>query len=210
MFSSAKSAPSKFTLNKPAYGGRHFTALAICGSLAWVGRSWWYSWSALQAMELIFYIGIASSSKQSLFLRSQISEVVQANKSKQDLFCCASWITFKKLEHELEAATKSANNTCQTVDNKGHVHRACNMSSSPSLHWGANSLDFFKENFNIWYPFFMIILYHQTKTPISFWCKWGLNLISFIQPSEILPIELTEIQTFLVHFIQDFSRFVLL
>ena len=100
-------------------------------------------------MELIFDIGIASSSKQSLFLRSQISEVVQANKLKQDLFCCASWITFKKLEHELEAATKSANNTYQIVDNKGHVHRACNMSSSPSLHWEANSLDFFKENFNL-------------------------------------------------------------
>ena len=180
MFSSAKSAPSKFTLNRPAYGGCHFTALAICGSLAWVGRSWWYSWSASQAMELIFDIRIASSSKQSLFLRSQISEVVQANKSKQDLFCCASWITFKKLEHELEAATKSVNNTCQTVDNKGHIHRACNMFSSPSLHWGANSLDFLKENFNLWYPFFMIVLYYQTKTPISFWCRWGLNPISLI------------------------------
>jgi len=30
-----------------------------------------------------------------------------------------------------------------------------------------------------------------TKTPISFWCKRGLNLRSFIQPSETLAIELT-------------------
>ena len=38
----------------------------------------------------------------------------------------------------------------------------------------------------------MIALYHQTKTPISFWCRWGLNLRSLIQPLEILPVELTE------------------
>ena len=37
----------------------------------------------------------------------------------------------------------------------------------------------------------MIILYHQTKTLISFWCRQRLNLKSLIQPSEILPIELT-------------------
>ena len=37
----------------------------------------------------------------------------------------------------------------------------------------------------------MIILYHQTKTPISFWCRWELNPRSLIQPSETLPVKLT-------------------
>ena len=32
---------------------------------------------------------------------------------------------------------------------------------------------------------------YQTKTPINFWCMRGLNLRSFIQPSEILHVELT-------------------
>ena len=40
----------------------------------------------------------------------------------------------------------------------------------------------------------MIILYYQTKTLISFWCRQGSNFRSFIQPSEILPIELTGTQ----------------
>ena len=34
-------------------------------------------------------------------------------------------------------------------------------------------------------------LYHQTKTPISFWCRQGLNPRSLIQPSKTLPVELT-------------------
>ena len=34
-------------------------------------------------------------------------------------------------------------------------------------------------------------LYHQTKTPINFWCKRRLNLRSLIQLSKTLPIELT-------------------
>ena len=34
-------------------------------------------------------------------------------------------------------------------------------------------------------------LYHQTKTPIGFWCKQGLNFRSLIQLSETLPVELT-------------------
>ena len=38
----------------------------------------------------------------------------------------------------------------------------------------------------------MIVLYHQTKTSISFWCRRGLNPRSLIQPSEILLVELTE------------------
>ena len=37
----------------------------------------------------------------------------------------------------------------------------------------------------------MITLYHQTKTPISFWCRRGLNPRSLIQPSETLQVELT-------------------
>ena len=36
----------------------------------------------------------------------------------------------------------------------------------------------------------MIALYHQTKTPISFRCRWGLNPIYLIQLSETLPVEL--------------------
>ena len=72
---------------------------------------------------------------------------------------------------------------------------------------------FFKDSFNLWHLLLIIVLYHLIKTPIDFWCKWGLNLKSlafyhqtktligfcyrwglnpksFIQPSEILPIEL--------------------
>ena len=47
----------------------------------------------------------------------------------------------------------------------------------------------------------MIDLYHQTKIPISFWCRQGLNPKSLIQPSETLPIELTRTHLFffLVH-----------
>ena len=37
----------------------------------------------------------------------------------------------------------------------------------------------------------MITLYHQTKIPISFWCRRGLNPRSLIQPSETLLVELT-------------------
>ena len=37
----------------------------------------------------------------------------------------------------------------------------------------------------------MIALYHQTKTPISFWYKRGLNPRSLILQLEILPAELT-------------------
>ena len=48
---------------------------------------------------------------------------------------------------------------------------------------------FFRESFNLWCLFLMIVYYHQTKTSISFW--WGLNLRSLIQLSETLPIELT-------------------
>ena len=36
----------------------------------------------------------------------------------------------------------------------------------------------------------MIALYHQTKIPIDFWCKWGLNSRFLIQSLETLPVEL--------------------
>ena len=49
---------------------------------------------------------------------------------------------------------------------------------------------FFWESFNLWCPLLMIVLYHQTKTPISFWCRREF-LRSLIQPSETLPVELT-------------------
>ena len=49
---------------------------------------------------------------------------------------------------------------------------------------------FFLESFNLWRPLLMIALYHQTKTSISFLCRRRLNPISFIQPSETLPVDL--------------------
>ena len=39
----------------------------------------------------------------------------------------------------------------------------------------------------------MIALYHQTKTPIGFWYKGGLNFRFLIQLLETSPIELIEI-----------------
>ena len=53
-----------------------------------------------------------------------------------------------------------------------------------------------KESFNLWRPLLMIALYHQTKTPIRFWCRWGLNSRSLIQPSETLLVELIETHMF--------------
>ena len=38
----------------------------------------------------------------------------------------------------------------------------------------------------------LIALYHQTKIPICFWYRRGLNLRSLIQPSETLSVELIE------------------
>ena len=52
---------------------------------------------------------------------------------------------------------------------------------------------FFLESFNLWRPLLMIALYHQTKTPISLWCRRKLNPRSLIQLSETLQVELTEI-----------------
>ena len=49
----------------------------------------------------------------------------------------------------------------------------------------------FWESFNLWRPLLMIAFYYQTKTSISFWYRQGLNLKSFIQPSETLSVELT-------------------
>ena len=50
---------------------------------------------------------------------------------------------------------------------------------------------FWKKSFNLWHPLLIIAIYHQTKTPISFWCRRRLNLKFLIQPSETLPVELT-------------------
>ena len=36
----------------------------------------------------------------------------------------------------------------------------------------------------------MTALYHRAKTPISFWCRWGLNLRYLIQPLKTLPVKL--------------------
>ena len=59
------------------------------------------------------------------------------------------------------------------------------------LTWPIMYINVFWENFNLWRPLLMIALYHQTKTPISFWCRRGLNPRSLIQPSETLPVKLT-------------------
>ena len=55
-----------------------------------------------------------------------------------------------------------------------------------------------RESFNLWRLLLMIALYHQTKIPISFWRRRGLNLRSLIQPSETLPVELIGTTTVLV------------
>ena len=49
---------------------------------------------------------------------------------------------------------------------------------------------FLRNSFNLWRPLLKIALYHQTKTPVSFCCRRGLNRRSLIQPSETLPVEL--------------------
>ena len=54
---------------------------------------------------------------------------------------------------------------------------------------------FFRESFNLWRPLLMIALYHQNKTLITFCCRRGLNPRFLIQPSETLPVELTETHT---------------
>ena len=57
-------------------------------------------------------------------------------------------------------------------------------------------LGFFLESFNLWRSFLMIVFYYQTKIQISFWCRQRLNPRSFIQPLEILLIEL--IRTYII------------
>ena len=47
------------------------------------------------------------------------------------------------------------------------------------------------ESFNLWRLLLMIVLYYQTRTPISFWCRQGLNLRSLIQPLETIPVKVT-------------------
>ena len=50
----------------------------------------------------------------------------------------------------------------------------------------------FLESYNLWRLLLMIALYRQTKTPINFWYRQGLNPRSLIQPSNTLLVELTE------------------
>ena len=49
---------------------------------------------------------------------------------------------------------------------------------------------FFLREFQSMTTVLMIIIYHQIKILISFWCRRGLNPRSLIQSSEILPVEL--------------------
>jgi len=52
---------------------------------------------------------------------------------------------------------------------------------------------FFKIEFQpIMFAFDDCVFYHQTKTPIGFWWRWGLNSRFFIQPSKTLPFKQTE------------------
>lgn len=51
---------------------------------------------------------------------------------------------------------------------------------------------FFWDRFNLWHSLLIITFYHQTKTPIGFWCR-GLNSKFLIQPLDILLVELTGI-----------------
>ena len=53
-----------------------------------------------------------------------------------------------------------------------------------------------RDSFNLWCLLLMIVLYHQTKIPIDFWCRQGLNPKSFIQLSETLLVELTRTHNF--------------
>ena len=47
----------------------------------------------------------------------------------------------------------------------------------------------------------MMVIYHQTKTPISFWYRRGLNPRSFIQLLESLLVELTRTHVYLYKYI---------
>ena len=57
----------------------------------------------------------------------------------------------------------------------------------------------------------MRAFYHQTKIPINFWCRRGLNPKSLIQPSKILPIELIGTHYhFYYSFFVDTTTFIIL
>ena len=51
----------------------------------------------------------------------------------------------------------------------------------------------------------MIAHYYQTKTPISFWCRRGLNPRSLIQPPKTLPVELTRTHKMTFFFSDNFN-----
>ena len=50
---------------------------------------------------------------------------------------------------------------------------------------------FFLNNFNLWRPLLIITFYYHIKISIDFWYRRKLNIGSFIQPLNILPVELT-------------------
>ena len=52
-----------------------------------------------------------------------------------------------------------------------------------------------RKRFNLWRPLLIITLYYQTKIPIRFWCRQGLNLRSLIQPSETIESKLATKET---------------
>ena len=54
-----------------------------------------------------------------------------------------------------------------------------------------NKRNIFWDSFNLWCPLLIIVLYHQIKTSICFWCRKKLNPRSLIQLLETLPVELT-------------------
>ena len=51
-------------------------------------------------------------------------------------------------------------------------------------------------------------IYHQTKTPISFWCRREINPKSIIQSSKTLLVELTETHLeFIIYLLETFFFF---
>ena len=67
---------------------------------------------------------------------------------------------------------------------------------------------FLWESFNLWHPLLIIHLYHQTKSPISFWCRQGLNSRSLIQPSKTLPVDLNGTHLLCVYLILKYCHFL--
>ena len=65
------------------------------------------------------------------------------------------------------------------------------------------------ESINLWRSLLMKTLYHQTKTPINFWCRRGLNHRSLIQPLKTLTVELTRTYNIYIYIYIFLSAFFL-